>query len=951
MALYEVISNNTFVLSKPSFFSSYLGGLSKGTVIDVKNISGGWANFNFKGQNAYVRSSNLRVVQVVTGSITINYIDAETSQSLASPLTNSELALGTYSYNAISISGYTALEPKAQSITLTSTNANQTLTFKYKKIILGSITVQYIDIVTNKEIASSKSDSNLPLGSYTYTAIKIDGYESIEPTTKVVTLTATNSNETIVFKYKNILGTVTIRYIDADTKQTLLPDDIYSNLELQEYIYTAKNIDNYAISGNNSYTVLLTEAMPNSVITFEYNKIQIPSDLYVIELDKFNIFNNNTEAVKTTKGINDALTYAKEQGYNKVKLPSGDYLIENDNIQLRKTFIDIENETKTWTTNLKGVVLPDNLIFDITNCTLNLEPNKQVLQSVITFANSHNSQLIGGTILGDRDTHLFELIINKNSDELESGDFDINTGSPIVDDTKMRTKNYISTLANGSPLLNDFIICPLANTTMNTVDGGNRYIYCYDKDNNYLGKATGNNSFLTRATLLPNTAKIKVSFRGEKRTDAKYYLTSEKIYLTYEQAYGISIYGSNNITIDGTTSNNFLTDGIITMPFPLNHTNNNLTLKNCTFENNRRQGMSFVGTTDGALLQGCKFGKTQGADPQCGIDFEHYTYVKNVVIDDCDFYDNKKWDIINYNGWDIEIKNCRFNGGIGSTYGYNMNIHNNSFIYFNSPIINKTFKNTVFALNTNKTDAENAYFKINNNYIEGYKSEGGNLTSTLLNSSFLNNTVVNTSIVLGRNSSGNNYTNSIVKYFLCNYKYSNEKLTTSILGGENNGFNKYYRYFDNFELINCTFNGGETTLLNTIFTNSKIYNNTRTFCSSWEGKYTIDTCSILTEYNTNIPFISSQGCESVTFINCTMNLSCTPFVALNYKDFYMSNCTITFNHFLKTTNTMKFYNNVYGTANFDSNTFYKDFSDPKITLPTSTNSIANDAPFTTSITI
>lgn len=128
----------------------------------------------------------------------------------------------------------------------------------------------------------------------------------------------------------------------------------------------------------------------------------------------------------------------------------------------------------------------------------------------------------------------------------------------------------------------------------------------------------------------------------------------------------------------------------------INHTINNPNILNCTFENNRRQGVSFVGTTDGCLLKSCKFAKTQGVDPQCSIDFEHYTYVKNVVVDNCDFYDNKKWDIINYNGWNIEIKNSRFNGAISSTYEYNMNINNNTFKYADAKWLDKSYKGALF---------------------------------------------------------------------------------------------------------------------------------------------------------------------------------------------------------------------------------------------------------------
>ena len=48
-------------------------------------------------------------------------------------------------------------------------------------------------------------------------------------------------------------------------------------------------------------------------------------DIYIIELNKFNIKNDNTDGYDTTTGINLALLWAKENGYKKVRLPQGEY--------------------------------------------------------------------------------------------------------------------------------------------------------------------------------------------------------------------------------------------------------------------------------------------------------------------------------------------------------------------------------------------------------------------------------------------------------------------------------------------------------------------------------------------------------------------------------------------------------------------------------------------------
>ena len=79
-----------------------------------------------------------------------------------------------------------------------------------------------------------------------------------------------------------------------------------------------------------------------------------------------------------------------------------------------------------------------------------------------------------------------------------------------------------------------------------------------------------------------------------------------------------------------------------------------------------------------------------------------------------------------------------------------------------------------------------------------------------------------------------------------------------------------------------------------------------------------------------------------------MNLSTTPFVAINYGEFVMSNCEITFNESYQGDNTT-FFRNGYGTYNFENNKFYKSFDNPKIVLPSS--STVNDVYYEEGITI
>ena len=680
--------------------------------------------------------------------------------------------------------------------------------------------------------------------------------------------------------------------------------------------------------------------------TEEINKaiesINHKENIYLIELDRFNIYNNNTNATETTIGINNAIIYAKENGYTGAKLPRGHYAIDTSIVSP----ITLSDGEKEWKHNRKGIIMQSNMDFIMNDAVLEMIPTDDPYYSVFTISNCNNSRVIGGTILGDRKNHNFGMRINNDGNELEAGSFDGDTGLPIEDDTKVRTKEFVIPKINGK-FVDEFILICLENTTKNTTDGGVRYIYCYDENDNYLGIAPGDNgnSFWSRAKLVESTKKIKVSFRNEKRLDAKYYITTNFIYPSHEFATGISIAASNNIEINNVVVKDMVGDCMQTFAPPLNVSVDDLIIKGCTLENARRQGISFVGSGERYLIENCNIGKIGGVDPQSGIDFEHYGYVRDVVINNSNFYDNKKVDILNYNGCNIEIKNCNLNGNVTSTFGYNMDVHDNKFIYEDN--VDKIFKGSALGLGTNK---DYGYFRVYNNYFEGYNSAGGNSMSNLPESIFTNNTIVNSHFAPGDSWYGNTYIDSTVRYTALEYEYKDEKLTNCIITTENNGENKYKRYFTNFELTNCSFSGGAITVLDTVFDNCNIYNDDKTFCNGWAGKYTIINSNIETKYIENIPFIEQQACENTTFENNDMNLSVTPFIGVNYKQFNMKGCRITFNESYKANEEIYFFDN--GNENkctFYENEFTKDFDSPKITLPPS--SIVNDVYYEEGVTV
>ena len=685
----------------------------------------------------------------------------------------------------------------------------------------------------------------------------------------------------------------------------------------------------------------------NSII--KGNKIlrKIAKSLYIIPLEKFGIYNDDTNPTSTTKGINSALLYAKSKGYKRVKLPSGTYSIDTAVVN---EIVLYGVDGYRWTQRRKGISMQSDMEFIIEDATLKMIPTYDPYYSIISISGCNNSKIKGGTIIGDKLTHDYGKTINLNGGELELGEIDDN-GVPLDSDTSIRTINFIDhieyTKNNGErydgglpSLINVF---PIINTTNNTADGGKLLVYCYDANGVFLGKSD-NNRYGTH-NLIDGTIKIKIVIPYDIRTDAVIGIIGDVTYYNPEFPAGIMITASNNITIENTKIYDCCGDCIQTLAPPIKTTVDNLIIKGCTLESSRRQGISFTATGENYLIDNCKIGKIQGTDPQAGIDIEHYDYVRNVVINGCDFYDNKTFDIVLYNGNDIEIKNCNFNGGIGETYAYNVSVHDNRFVYYDAPWLDKKHKGWAYS-----PSATDGYTMINDNYFEGYSMGGVGIQSKKdtknYTSLFTRNTLVNCFSRLFGNVENNIYNGSDI-YYVTTINCNNEKFINTKFNGEGVG-TSVTRTFNRCYFENSVFKGASKQLAETVFDNCEFKYNNATFCDAYgSGVYTVKNSIITNEYTENIPFIHQQGCTA-TFRECVMNLSVTQFIWANYNIFNLINNEITFNQSYTDNNTIKIFN---GGNNFDGNNFYKDFDIPKAILPTSTNSTINGETFTDSIEV
>lgn len=112
----------------------------------------------------------------------------------------------------------------------------------------------------------------------------------------------------------------------------------------------------------------------------------------------FGISSDGTNSATTTSGINNALTYAVNNGFDEVRLEDGNYLIE----------AVYSHATPTSPLNNTNCInVPSNLHFNLGGSTLTAKTNDSRGYSVVCFFDVDNAGVSNGTLVGDRDTHTY----------------------------------------------------------------------------------------------------------------------------------------------------------------------------------------------------------------------------------------------------------------------------------------------------------------------------------------------------------------------------------------------------------------------------------------------------------------------------------------------------------------------------------------------------------------
>ena len=462
-----------------------------------------------------------------------------------------------------------------------------------------------------------------------------------------------------------------------------------------------------------------------------FHNFDVPnaSNIYTIPLSNYNINNSSANATNTTKGINDAILYAKNNGYDGVKLPKGKYYI--DTSVVNNTTIIVGE--KTFVHGKKGICMQSDLELILEGCILEMIPTEDPYYSIVNTVNCDNAKITGGTIIGDKFTHNYGMRILGSNLKLAS--LDDSTGNEIESTTDVVT-GFIEKFVKYDTkeeieLPTTMSLVPLWDTNQNSVYGSKK-VYCYDSNNTFLGICTDKK--MGEFTLLDNTKKIRIVIPNEAKdsfdfTKGVWALSQRTLWWTYEFATGIMFGCGDNLIVDGTTIKDCIGDCMCSMDLPIEKYTNNVKIINCDLSGSRRQGISFVASGENYLIENCKIHGINGIDPQFGIDIEHYNYVKNVVVNKCNFYNNRKGDLDNFNGTSgIEACNCTFTNGVVPTRRGGMIVHDcyfkeGSSLYYsytdNNISYNNIFVNALYSIQKPTTISYNNRIESSKCYIGG----------------------------------------------------------------------------------------------------------------------------------------------------------------------------------------------------------------------------------------
>lgn len=510
----------------------------------------------------------------------------------------------------------------------------------------NSVTVEYKDYDTKVNIIPNE----------VYDIKEIVGYDPV--------IVDGEDNKIVSYYFKQISGSVTISYIDNDTGVSLIPNDKIENLQLGSYSYSSKTIDGKDLVGNEIENVEITAVNREIIIQFKYK-----NSYYLMDINKFGVKNDGTSPVETSQGINSALKFAQLNNYTKVMMPPGVYCISE----------------------LNPIIMLDNITLDLNGATFKINTNELLGYNVVNFTACKNSNLINGTILGDRYTHDYTTI--KGTHEWGCGIIFNDCESCGLDSVTVKSvTGYGITSSLGKNISNLSIGITVSNLQIGKID-----------DNGTLNSTSG-----TIRTINPidishvggqfelgyNKGYMGYPYMQANIYDAYFYDSNKKIVSIIKgcKQYKKVIAPMNSnfvhfvfyqitIPIKGDSDFNETTVFITNYISPYK-----ITIANCLIDDNRSLGMGLCGGRE-FLIEGNVFSNNKGNAPGYAIDLEDgWEYMDKYMFRNNKFIANSN-DIVSCAGDNITFDGNNFTSTVymwGRTTNYSFT--NNTFTNINMNI-------------------------------------------------------------------------------------------------------------------------------------------------------------------------------------------------------------------------------------------------------------------------
>lgn len=367
---------------------------------------------------------------------------------------------------------------------------------------------------------------------------------------------------------------------------------------------------------------------------------------YLVELERWQIKNDATDAVQTSKGINDALIWASQQGFTEVVLPKGTYLIDENN----------------------PVQPLSNMTLNLGGATLQIRSNKQPKYSIVLFQKNQFSRITNGKLVGDRHSHDYssggthefgvgvELRHGVEYITIDNLDISGTTGDAIFGITSfggiggdfpklagnmevggINTSN--GTLTSETNRIRSIVNIPMVPQIVHT-----GYFGLYGDSYGGIGNEITSNTYDVVFYKSDDTFLIAT-------TDRHFF---DEIEVPTGAAYAKVVLHQSTIP---SVKGNAIT--IRTPQFP-----KHIYIEKCNLHHCRRLGIAICGMKH-CYVRGCEIHHISGTAPQGAIDIEDgYDINQYIYLDGNNIYDNKSYNIIAVAGRHINITNNKIRGSI-----------------------------------------------------------------------------------------------------------------------------------------------------------------------------------------------------------------------------------------------------------------------------------------------